>query len=103
MRDILDQIAEPVTEVVGNEPYKYYPLGDYIVRAPGVCGGRPTFKYTRINVDFILNQITYGKSIQFIVDDFDDPHLTEVAIQEAMLLTTAAFNASPQVLTTLAA
>ncbi len=33
-----------------NEPYRYYPLGDHVVRAPGVCGGRPTFKYTRIEI-----------------------------------------------------
>jgi len=39
-----------VTEMVGGEPYQYYPLGQYVVRAIGVCGGRPTFKYTRIEV-----------------------------------------------------
>jgi hypothetical protein len=33
-----------ITEMVGEEPYQYYPLGDYIVRAPGICRGRPTFK-----------------------------------------------------------
>jgi len=36
-----------VREIVGGEPYEYYPVGRYIVIAPGVCGGRPTFKYTR--------------------------------------------------------
>src|SRR5438093_7174788 len=41
---------ELVCEIVGGEPYEYYPLGQYVVRAPGVCGGRPTFKYTRIDV-----------------------------------------------------
>ena len=39
-----------MTEMVGGEPYQYYPLGDYVVRAVGVCGGRPTFKYTRIEI-----------------------------------------------------
>ena len=34
-------------EMVGDEPYEYYPLGKYIVAAPGVYGGRLTFKYTR--------------------------------------------------------
>jgi hypothetical protein len=28
-----------VNETVGEELYQYYPLGDYVVRAPGVCGG----------------------------------------------------------------
>ncbi len=39
-----------ITEMVGDEPYQYYPFGNYIVRAIGVCGGRPTFKYTRIEI-----------------------------------------------------
>lgn len=42
--------THPVTEIIGGEPYRYYPLGDHVVRAPGVCGGRPTFKYTRIEI-----------------------------------------------------
>ena len=33
-----------VTEMVGGEPYEYVPLGDHVVRAIGVCRGRPTFK-----------------------------------------------------------
>ena len=36
-----------VTEIVGGEPYDYYPPGEYIVFAKGVCDGRPTFKYSR--------------------------------------------------------
>jgi len=28
-----------VREMVGGEPYEYYPLGNHIVAAPGVCGG----------------------------------------------------------------
>jgi hypothetical protein len=39
-----------VKEMYGGHPYEYYPLGNYVVAAPGVCGGRPTFKYTRIDV-----------------------------------------------------
>ncbi len=31
-----------VVEIVGGEPYVFAPLGHYIVRAVGVCGGRPT-------------------------------------------------------------
>src|SRR5438046_9046139 len=29
-----------VREMRGGEPYEYYPVGEYIVTAPGVCGGR---------------------------------------------------------------
>jgi hypothetical protein len=39
-----------MTEVVGGELYQYYPLGKHVVRALGVSGGRPTFKYTRIEI-----------------------------------------------------
>jgi hypothetical protein len=45
-----ERSRELVCEVIGGEPYEYYPLGEHIVAAPGVCGGRPTYKYTRIDV-----------------------------------------------------
>lgn len=85
-----------IREMVGGEPYEYFSLGNYVVRALGVCGGRPTFKYTRIEVSFILNRIAQGKSIETIVDAYADPHLTRAAIQEAMLLANTAFITSPQ-------
>ena len=30
-----------VRETCGNALYEYYPIGQRIVVAPGVCGGRP--------------------------------------------------------------
>ncbi len=39
-----------IIETLRGESYQYQPLGKYIVRAVGVCGGRPTFKYTRIEI-----------------------------------------------------
>lgn len=86
-----------IREVINNEVYEYQPLGHYVVRAPGVCGGRPTFKYTRIEVDFILNRIANGKSVEYIVDAYHDPHLSAEAIREAMSLANAAFMSSPKV------
>lgn len=86
-----------IQEIVGGEPYTYLPLGNYVVRAPGICGGRPTFKYTRIEVSFILNRIAKGKSIDYIVDAYADPNLTRAAIQEAMTLANSAFITSPQI------
>lgn len=92
-----------VQEKVGNEDYRYYPLGRHIVRAPGICGGRPTFKYTRIEVSFILNRLAQGKSIQYLVDAYDDPHLSSEAILEAMSLANEAFMHLPVVAQPLAA
>ncbi|MFN8492036.1 MAG: DUF433 domain-containing protein [Caldilineaceae bacterium] len=86
-----------IREDIGEEVYAYYALGNYVVRALGVCGGRPTFKYTRIEVSFILNRLAQGKSIEYIVDAYQDPHLTVAGIQEAMTLASRAFSASPQV------
>ena len=77
-----------VKEKVGGEEYAYYPLGRHVVRAPGICGGRPTFKYTRIEVSFILNRLAQGKSIDYLVDVYADPHLSKEAILEAMSLAT---------------
>jgi hypothetical protein len=51
-----------VHEVVGGEPYDYYPLGDCIVSAPGMCGGRPTFKYARIEVEVVLDLLAAGQA-----------------------------------------
>jgi uncharacterized protein (DUF433 family) len=38
-----------------------------VVRAVGVCGGRPTFKYTRIEVAGALDRLASGESIESIV------------------------------------
>jgi len=48
-----------VRETRGGEPYEYYALGEYVVVAPGVCGGRPTFKGTRLEVQVILDLIAH--------------------------------------------
>jgi hypothetical protein len=39
-----------IREQVGEEWYEYVPLGKFVVSAPAVCRGRPTFQYTRIEV-----------------------------------------------------
>jgi uncharacterized protein (DUF433 family) len=77
-------------ELYGGEVYEYYPLGKYIVAAPGVCGGRPTFKYTRIEPGVILGYLANGSTIDEIVRDFDRAHLTQEAIYEAIVLASQA-------------
>ena len=80
-----------VREDYGGEMYEYYPLGKYVVMAPGICGGRPTFKYTRIDVKHVLALLSAGWTIEKIVADYDRPELTREAIEEALQLATEAF------------
>jgi uncharacterized protein (DUF433 family) len=58
-----------VREMHGGEEYAYYPLGKYIVSCPEVCGGRPTFKYTRLEVAGVLNWLSGGNSIEEFLAD----------------------------------
>jgi len=59
-----------VRELVGGEWYEYEPMGQYIVRAPGVCGGRPTFKYTRIEVGGVLDRLAAGEDVEVIAEGY---------------------------------
>jgi uncharacterized protein (DUF433 family) len=72
-----------ITEYVGGEPYEYSPLGEYVVRAKGVCGGKPTFKYTRIEIAGTLSRIDAGESIDSIVKGYRG-RVPREAILEAM-------------------
>jgi len=63
--------------------YTYYPLGEYVVAAPGVCGGRPTFKGTRIEAAGALNLIAAGFSLEQIAQRFE---VTQLAVAEAIRL-----------------
>ena len=79
-----------VREIVGGDPYQYYPLGDYVVRAVGVCGGRPTFKYTRIEITGTLERLAAGESIDDIVKGYRG-RVSHAAIMEAVRLVTDQF------------
>lgn len=70
-----------VTEIVGGEPYRYFPLGEHVVSAEGVCGGRPTFKYTRIEVSGILARVK-TEGIDAVVEDLGG-RISREAILEA--------------------
>jgi uncharacterized protein (DUF433 family) len=78
-----------VREIVGGEPYDYYPLGEYVVCAPGVCGGRPTFKYRRVGVQNALELLAGGWTVEQVSQEYDLPL---VAIQEALDLAAQAIN-----------
>src|SRR5438105_3367721 len=72
-----------IREIAGGEPYDYRPLGNYVVSAPGVCGGEPTFKYTRINARFIVERIQAGESPEAIVAAYGGRFSSE-AVEEAL-------------------
>ena len=74
-----------VREVVGGEPYEYYPVTKHIVVAPGVCGGRPTFKYTRVDVRHALGLLAAGRSLEQVAEGYRVP---VKAVQEALALAT---------------
>lgn len=83
-------MASMVTEVYGGEPYEYYPLGHYVVRAPGVCGGRPTFKYTRIEIAGTLDRLAAGEDLDEIVAGYQG-RVPKEAILEAIQIVTEGF------------
>ncbi len=74
-----------VREEVGGQVYEYYPLGKYIVSAPGVCGGRPTFKYTRIEVEVFLDLLAAGHSVDELVENYQG-RVPREAVEEALHL-----------------
>lgn len=82
-----------VKEIVGGEPYEYYPVGRHIVIAPGVCGGRPTFKYTRIDVRHALNLLAAGRTVEAVAQGYQIP---VAAVKEALALAAKAFDQQSQ-------
>ena len=77
---------ELIRERRDGEVYEYYPLGKHIVAAPGVCGGRPTFKYTRIRVEVVLDLLAAGWRIEQVAHKYRASHLSEAAVKEAIQL-----------------
>ena len=75
-----------VREKCGDTLYEYHPIGQYIVAAPGVCGGRPTFKYTRLEAATILDLLAAGWTVERLVREYAQSHLTAEAIVEAVRL-----------------
>ena len=50
-----------------------------IVRIPGVLGGKPVIKGTRIPVDMILERLTFDLDLKTLFEDY--PELTEADIK----------------------
>ncbi|WP_223807561.1 DUF433 domain-containing protein [Pseudanabaena sp. UWO311] len=79
-----------VTEIINGESYSYYPLGQYVVRAMGVCGDRPTFKYTRIEIAGVMERLAKGENVENIVLGFRG-RVSREAIAEAIQVVTTHF------------
>lgn len=76
-------VMELVREHHGGEVYEYYPLGQYVVAAPGVCGGRPSIKYTRIDARHVIGSLRSGDTPSEISRDYEIPI---AAVDEAIAL-----------------
>ena len=83
-------MTKVMTEIIQGEIYQYYPLGKHVVRAVGVCGGRPTFKYTRIEIAGTLDRLAAGESLDEIVAGYRG-RVSRDAIIEAIQIVTAGF------------
>jgi uncharacterized protein (DUF433 family) len=60
---------------------------DYIDRDPGVCGGEPVVKGTRVTVRTVLASLAEGMSIAEILADF--PTLDEDAVRAVIAFAAA--------------
>ena len=74
---------ELVREEYGGDLYEYYPLGQYVVAAPGVCGGRPSIKYTRIDARHVIGSLGSGDTPLEISRHYKIP---VAAVDEAIAL-----------------
>ena len=92
-----------VRETLAGEVYEYFPLGKTIVIAPGVCGGRPTFKYTRLEVGVVLSRLASGDTIDDVVRAYALSHLSPEAVREAIQLANRALIQSAKALQPVAA
>lgn len=82
-------MAQLMTEIVGGESYQYYPLGDHVVRAIGVCGRRPTFKYTRIEIIGTLDRLAVGEHLDDIVKGYRGRVSREAVIEALQIVKTS--------------
>lgn len=83
-------MSPPIAELINGEQYEYYPLGEHVVRAVGVCGGRPTFKYTRIEIMGTLDRLAGGESLDDVVSGYEG-RVSREAILEALRIVLSTF------------
>ena len=74
-----------VRGMIEDDSYQYIPLGKYVASAPSVCRGRPTFKYTRMEVAGVLRRLGAGHTIEDLVAGYRGK-ISGPAIEEAVSL-----------------
>lgn len=62
---------------------EYYPIGQYVVIQPGVQGGLPTIKNTRITAGVLVGWVEQGRSPEDVARGYGIP---VAAVQEAVEL-----------------
>jgi uncharacterized protein (DUF433 family) len=72
-----------IVEEVNGEKYEYLPLGKYVVAARGVCGGRPTIKYHRLDARHVLALIKSGEAPHQVASEYGIP---AAAVEEVIAL-----------------
>lgn len=56
---------------------------DRITSNPGILGGKPVISGTRLSVEFVLEYMASGGTIQKFVESY--PHVSEEDVKQAML------------------
>lgn len=66
-------VALAEAQIIVEGDYEYLPLGQYVVAAIGVCGGRPTIKGHRLDARHVLALLARGDSKKTIAERFSIP------------------------------
>lgn len=74
-----------IVEEINGEEYECLPLGKYVVAARGVCGGRPTIKYHRLDARHVLALVKSGEALRQVASEYSIP---VAAVEEVMALAT---------------
>ena len=76
-------VPEWVHEEIDGVSYDYLPLGKYVVAARGVCGGRPTITYRRLDARHVLAFFNRGDGVRQIADEY---RIAVEAVEEVIRL-----------------
>jgi uncharacterized protein (DUF433 family) len=61
--------------------------GDFIIQQPGLCGGQPVIKGTRVPLRTVLASLAQGSTIEELLREF--PTLSEQAVRAAIAFAAA--------------